>query len=206
MNRNRAPLLITGAILFVIAAAFIYFSGYYIDWLWFKSVGFTSVWSTVLFTKIQLFFIVGLLTAAIIASNIFIAFKRRPLYVPTTVEISGVERLRAQIEPIRRLVFIGLILALTYFAGSSGMVFWKEWVLFNNASDFGVKDPQFGIDISFFAFKLPMYQALIGWGISTLILATLASVFIQCMAEFALKYSQIAQLWPLAFKFRYCSV
>ena len=181
MNRNRAPLLITGAILFVIAAAFIYFSGYYIDWLWFKSVGFTSVWSTVLFTKIQLFLIVGLLTAAIIASNIFIAFKRRPLYVPTTVEISGVERLRAQIEPIRRLVFIGLILALTYFAGSSGMVFWKEWVLFNNASDFGVKDPQFGIDISFFAFKLPMYQALIGWGISTLILATLASVFIHYM-------------------------
>ena len=181
MNRNRAPLLITGAILFVIAAAFIYFSGYYIDWLWFKSVGFTSVWSTVLFTKIQLFLIVGLLTAAIIASNIYIAFKRRPLYVPTTVEISGVERLRAQIEPIRRLVFIGLILALTYFAGSSGMVFWKEWVLFNNASDFGVKDPQFGIDISFFAFKLPMYQALIGWGISTLILATLASVFIHYM-------------------------
>jgi uncharacterized membrane protein (UPF0182 family) len=61
------------------------------------------------------------------------------------------------------------------------MVFWKEWVLFNNATDFGVKDPQFGIDISFFAFKLPMYQALIGWGISTLILATLASVFVHYM-------------------------
>ena len=181
MNRNRLPFVITGAILFLIAAAFIYFSGYYIDWLWFKSVGFTSVWSTVLFTKIQLFLIVGLLTAAIIASNVYIAFKRRPLYVPTSVEISGVERLRAQIEPIRRWVFIGITAALIYFAGSSGMVFWKEWVLFNNATDFGVKDPQFGIDISFFAFKLPMYQALIGWGISTLILATLASVFVHYM-------------------------
>ena len=181
MNRNRLPFVITGAILFLIAAAFIYFSGYYIDWLWFKSVGFTSVWSTVLFTKIQLFLIVGLLTSAIIASNVYIAFKRRPLYVPTSVEISGVERLRAQIEPIRRWVFIGISAALIYFAGSSGMVFWKEWVLFNNATDFGVKDPQFGIDISFFAFKLPMYQALIGWGISTLILATLASVFVHYM-------------------------
>jgi uncharacterized membrane protein (UPF0182 family) len=181
MNRNRLPFVITGAILFLIAAAFIYFSGYYIDWLWFKSVGFTSVWSTVLFTKIQLFFIVGLLTSAIIASNVYIAFKRRPLYVPTSVEISGVERLRAQIEPVRRWVFIGITAALIYFAGSSGMVFWKEWVLFNNATDFGVKDPQFGIDISFFAFKLPLYQALIGWGISTLILATLASVFVHYM-------------------------
>lgn len=181
MNRNRLPFVITGAILFLIAAAFIYFSGYYIDWLWFKSVGFTSVWSTVLFTKIQLFFIVGLLTSAIIASNVYIAFKRRPLYVPTSVEISGVERLRAQIEPVRRWVFIGITAALIYFSGSSGMVFWKEWVLFNNATDFGVKDPQFGIDISFFAFKLPLYQALIGWGISTLILATLASVFVHYM-------------------------
>jgi uncharacterized membrane protein (UPF0182 family) len=181
MNRNRLPFVITGAILFLIAAAFIYFSGYYIDWLWFKSVGFTSVWSTVLCTKIQVFFSVGLLTSAILASNVYIAFKRRPLYVPTSVEISGVERLRAQIEPVRRWVFIGITVALIYFAGSSGMVFWKEWVLFNNATDFGVKDPQFGIDISFFAFKLPLYQALIGWGISTLILATLASVFVHYM-------------------------
>jgi uncharacterized membrane protein (UPF0182 family) len=141
MNRNRLPFVITGAILFLIAAAFIFFSGYYIDWLWFESVGFTSVWSTVLFTKIQLFLIVGLLTAAIIASNVYIAFKRRPLYVPTSVEISGVERLRAQIEPIRRWVFIGITAALIYFAGSSGMVFWKEWVLFSNLESISLSSP-----------------------------------------------------------------
>jgi uncharacterized protein len=44
-----------------------------------------------------------------------------------------------------------------------------------------VKDPQFGLDVSFFAFKLPLYQALIGWGISTLILAALASAFVHYM-------------------------
>jgi uncharacterized membrane protein (UPF0182 family) len=47
---------------------------------------------------------------------------------------------------------------------------------FKNSTDFGVKDPQFGLDISFFAFRLPFLQTLIGWAISTLILATLASV------------------------------
>ncbi|MEY4498383.1 MAG: hypothetical protein RJA40_488, partial [Actinomycetota bacterium] len=47
---------------------------------------------------------------------------------------------------------------------------------FNNSTPFGVKDPQFGLDISFFAFRLPFLQTLIGWAISTLILATLASV------------------------------
>jgi uncharacterized membrane protein (UPF0182 family) len=61
------------------------------------------------------------------------------------------------------------------------MVFWREWLLFKNATDFGVTDPQFGLDISFFAFRLPMLQAIIGWGISTLVLAALASAFIHYM-------------------------
>ena len=181
MNRNRSPLVITAAILVALGALVTYFSGYYIDWLWFKSVDFTSVWSTVLVTKIQLFLIVGLLTSAAISLNIYLAYKRRPLYVPTSIEISGLERLRAQVEPIRRWVFIGIVLVLTYFAGTSGMVFWREWMLFRNSTDFGVKDPQFGLDISFFAFRLPMWQAIIGWAISTLVLATIASAFIHYM-------------------------
>ncbi|CAB4722156.1 COG1615 Uncharacterized conserved protein [Candidatus Nanopelagicaceae bacterium] len=181
MNRNRSPLVITAAILVALGAIVAYFSGIYIDWLWFKSVDFTSVWSTVLITKIQLFLIVGLITSLVISLNIFLAYKRRPLYVPTSIEVSGLERLRAQVEPIRRWVFLGIILALAYFGGTSGMVFWREWMLFKNSTDFGVKDPQFGLDISFFAFRLPMWQAIIGWAISTLVLATLASAFIHYM-------------------------
>ena len=181
MNRNRNPLVITAAILVALGALVAYFSGFYIDWLWFKSVDFTTVWSTVLVTKIQLFLIVGLITSLVISLNIFLAYQRRPLYVPTSIEVSGLERLRAQVEPIRRWVFLGIVLALAYFGGTSGMVFWREWMLFKNSTEFGVKDPQFGLDISFFAFRLPMLQALIGWAISTLVLATLASAFIHYM-------------------------
>ena len=181
MNKNRTPLIITGAIVFAIGAAFFSLAGYYIDWLWFESVGFTSVWSTVLFTRIQLFLIVGILTAALLSVNIYIAYKRRPLYVPMNIEVSGVERLRAQIEPVRRWVFLGITAAVVYFAGTSGMIFWREWLQFRNSTDFGVTDPQFNLDISFFAFKLPMYQALIGWWISTLVLAALASAFVHYM-------------------------
>ena len=181
MNRNRNPLVITAAILVALGALVAYFSGFYIDWLWFKSVDFRTVWSTVLVTKIQLFLIVGLITSLVISLNIFLAYKRRPLYVPTSIEISGLERLRAQVEPIRQWVFLGIVLALAYFGGTSGMVFWREWMLFKNSTDFGVKDPQFGLDISFFAFRLPMWQAIIGWAISTLVLATLASAFIHYM-------------------------
>ena len=181
MNRNRSPLVITAGILFALGALLVYFSGFYIDWLWFNSVDFTSVWTTVLSTKIQLFLIVGLLTSLVISLNIFIAYKRRPLYVPTSIEINGVERLRGQIEPIRTLVFLGIVVVLTYFAGTSGTTFWRQWLQFTNSTSFGVKDPQFNLDISFFVFKLPMYQAIIGWGISTLILAALASAFVHYM-------------------------
>ena len=181
MNRNRSPFVITAAILVALGALVTYFSGYYVDWLWFQSVDFTDVWTTVLATKIQLFLVVGIITSLIISLNIYLAFKRRPLYVPVSIEVSGLERLRAQIEPIRTWVFIGVVVAITYFAGTSGMVFWREWLLFRNATDFGVTDPQFGLDISFFAFRLPMWQALIGWAISTLVLAALASAFVHYM-------------------------
>jgi uncharacterized membrane protein (UPF0182 family) len=132
MNRNRSPLVITAGILVAVAAAILYFSNFYIDWLWFNSVDFTSVWTTVLSTKIQLFLVTGLITSLIISLNIFIAYRTRPLYVPTSIEVNGLERLRAQIEPIRLLVFVGVALILTYFAGSSGMSFWNEWLLFRN--------------------------------------------------------------------------
>jgi uncharacterized membrane protein (UPF0182 family) len=156
-------------------------SGFYIDWLWFKSVDFTSVWSKVLTTKVELFLITGFISSIIISLNIYLAYKRRPFYVPTSIELNSVERIRAQIEPILRWVFLGLFLAITYFAGTSGTLYWREWLLFKNSTSFGTKDAQFGLDISFFAFRLPLYQALISWAISALVLAALATVFVHYM-------------------------
>ena len=181
MNRNRTPLVATLAILVAIAALFLAFSGYYIDWLWFQSVDFTSVWSKVLTTKIELFLIFGLVTAFLITFNIFLAYKRRPFYVPTAIELNGVERLRAQIEPILRYVLIALFLAIAYFAGTSGSLFWSEYLLYKNSTPFGITDPQFNMDISFFVFKLPLIQALLGWAISALILTTIATLFVHYM-------------------------
>ena len=176
MNQLRKPLNITIGILVLLGAVIVSSSGFYIDWLWFKSVGFTSVWSTVLTTKITLFVVVGLITSLFISANIYLAHRSRPLYVPMSIETDNLERYRAQIEPIRRWVFLGIAAALIYFGGSSGSVFWSAWLQFKNATPFGVKDPQFGLDLSFFIFKLPMYQALIGWGISLVLISAVAAV------------------------------
>ncbi len=170
------PLVLTLIILAALVVGLISLSGFYVDWLWFKSVEFTSVWTTVLTTKVVLFFAAGLVTSAIISFNIYLAYRRRPFYAPLTIEAETLDRYRSQIEPIRRLIFVGIAIALVYFAGTAGTQLWSPWLLFKNSTEFGVTDPQFGMDISFFAFRLPFLQALIGWAISTLILATLASV------------------------------
>ncbi len=174
--KKPSPLALTFIILAVLAGALIALSGFYVDWLWFKSVGFTDVWSTVLTTKVSLFVAAGLLTSLVISLNIYLAFRRRPFYVPTSIEADNLERYRATIDPIRKLAFAGIALVLFYFGGSSATTLWSSWLLFKNSTPFGVKDPQFGLDISFFAFRLPFWQTLIGWAISTLILATIASV------------------------------
>ncbi len=174
--KKPSPLALTLIILAVIAGALVALSGFYVDWLWFKSVGFTGVWTTVLTTKAALFVVAGLLTSLVITSNVYIAFRRRPFYVPTSIEADNLERYRATIDPIRKLALAGIAVVLFYFGGTSATNLWSSWLLFRNSTPFGVKDPQFGLDISFFAFRLPFLQTLIGWAISTLILATLASV------------------------------
>ncbi|MSV56660.1 MAG: UPF0182 family protein [Actinobacteria bacterium] len=178
MMKKPSPLALTFIILAVIAGALVALSGVYVDWLWFKSVGFTAVWSTVLTTKVALFIAFGLITSSIISLNIFLAFRSRPFNVSMAMEADNLERYRATIDPIRKLVFAGVVVVLFYFGGSSGVQLWSSWLLFKNSTDFGVNDPQFNMDISFFAFRLPFYQTLIGWAISTLILATLASAAI----------------------------
>ena len=55
------------------------------------------------------------------------------------------------------------------------MALWEPWLQFKNSTSFGIKDSQFGLDISFFVFKLPFYEALIAWAISTLILTIIAA-------------------------------
>ena len=176
--KKPSPLALTFIILAVIAGVVVALSGVYVDWLWFKSVGFTDVWSTVLTTKVALFIAFGLITSSIISLNIFLAFRSRPFNVAMAMEADNLERYRATIDPIRKLVFAGVVVVLFYFGGSSGVQLWSSWLLFKNSTDFGIKDPQFNMDISFFAFRLPFYQTLIGWAISTLILATLASAAI----------------------------
>ena len=85
-KRKIGTLPLTIIILTVIAVVLVSLSGFYVDLLWFRSVEYSDVWTKLLTTRASLFFIFGLVTALLIVINIFIAYKRRPIYVPLTVE------------------------------------------------------------------------------------------------------------------------
>ena len=177
-GRKRGPLTFTLITLFVLGIILVALSGFYADMLWFRSVHFSSVWRTVLFTKGELFIGFGLITSLLITSNVVIAYRNRPIYVPLTIEADNLERYRAQLEPLRRYAVIAIAGVLFYFAGSSGTRLWESWLQFKNATPFGTKDAQFGKDISFFAFKLPFYQSLIGWAISSVVISIIAATIV----------------------------
>ena len=174
-RKKIGPFPLTIAALVVIGVVLVSLSGFYADILWFKSVHFSSVWRTTLLTKTELFLAFGLLTSATISINIYLAHRSRPVYVPTSLEADNIERYRGQLDPIKRYVLIAISVAIFYFAGMSGSRLWQIWLTFKNSTQWGTKDPQFGLDISFFAFKLPFYQSLIGWAISTLVLTLVAT-------------------------------
>ena len=170
-GKNSYLFISLGALVFALFSL----SGYYTDWLWYRSVAAQNVYITVLAWRIGLFVFFAGLTGFIIWLNVYLAYKNRPMYASVTPDQVSLQRYREALDPIRKTVFtVGPIL-LGFLAGGSASSEWRSWVQRLNAVPFGVKDPQFGMDISFFIFYYPLYRNLVTFGISTIILSGLAS-------------------------------
>ena len=53
--------------------------------------------------------------------------------------------------------------AIGVIAGLSAQSDWKIVQQFINSTPFGIADPEFGLDVSFFAFQLPFFRLLLNW-------------------------------------------
>jgi uncharacterized membrane protein (UPF0182 family) len=135
----------------------------YVEWLWFGEVGFRSVFSTVLVTRLVQFFIVGLLVGGVLALNMVIAHRTRPVFVPVVGPDDPVARYRTMILARLRLVGVGVPLLVGFIAGLSALGDWKTVQAFLHGVTFDSSDPQFHQDVSFYAFDLPFYRMLLGW-------------------------------------------
>jgi len=151
------------------------FVSLYTDLLWFREAGHGDVFSTVLGTKVLLFVVFGLLMAVVVGVNLAVAYRLRPPFRPLSLEQQNLEPYRVALE--RFLLPILLVVSGLFglFAGLSASARWQTWLMWRNGQQFGVKDPQFHKDISYFAFTYPFQRWLLGFLLAALVLALLAS-------------------------------
>ena len=114
-RRKIGPLGLTLISLVVISIILVSLSGFYADLLWFRSVNFVSVWRKVLFTKAELFILFGVITSLFMTANLYLAYRTRPVYAPTSVEADNLERYRGQIDPIKRWLTLAIFVFIFYF-------------------------------------------------------------------------------------------
>ena len=90
-----------GRVLVIVAAVFVAlllvgprFIDTYVDWLWFGELGFRSVFTTVLVTRLVVFLVAALLVGLIVFGALTLAYRTRPVFVPNAGPNDPVARYR----------------------------------------------------------------------------------------------------------------
>lgn len=168
------PTLITLAVLLFLGSIF---TSVWTDRLWFKSVGYSEVFQSVLFARVSLFVVMGVLFGLFVMGNLYLAYRTRPDSVPLRRD-DPAYRYRLALTPILKPIGIGVFVVLTAFAGSVGASHWDTYKMWRNGTSFGTKDPQFGKDISFYVFDYPWWRFLTSFSFAMIIITVLAVLFV----------------------------
>jgi uncharacterized membrane protein (UPF0182 family) len=162
--------LIIAAVAFITIIAWPLWAVFYTDWLWFKDLGYQTVFSTMLVTKVTLGLTVGLLVAAFTWLNFGLAL--RPSHEPADIQevsreadprsfvINGQRIPAPDFTRLVRRLALPAALAIGAYAGLLAWGAWDIWLRYRYQSPFGEADPIFGRDIAFYFFTLPALEAL----------------------------------------------
>ena len=145
------------------------------DRMWFASLRYEAVFTRVLWTRVVLFAVFGLLLAAVVVGNVLLAYRSRPLFFEDNYSNPTVERYQDTVDPVRRWVLIALGIVMALFGGASASGQWKTYLLWRNGEPFGKPDVYFHDDIGFFVFSYPWYRFLVSFGFTVLIVTLLAT-------------------------------
>ena len=134
-------------ILLLVVLGFFALIGFITDYLWFKELGYVSVFFKQLFTQLK----IGIPTFVLVTLLSYLYFKvlKRSYY--KKVESKDLDDSSKSVNLISwgmAGLFGGIV---TYFAVTR---LWFEALQFAHSVDFEKKDPIFGMDISFYTFKL----------------------------------------------------
>jgi len=153
-------------------------AGIWTNFLWFRSVRYTSVFDTTFGVKWALFGIGAVFMTVVIGANIRIAYRVRPESAPLSPQQQALEAYRSVIDPHRKLL-VGVVLGLIgLISGLAAAGDWRTWLLFANRTSFGVQDKQFKLDISFFVFDYPFIRMVLSFVFAAVLLSLLAAALV----------------------------
>jgi hypothetical protein len=157
-------------------------SGFFVDLLWFREVGFTQVFWTILRTKIALGLIFGAAFFALLYANLLIVRLITPRFRALTPEQEIIERYRMAFEPYAWWLLPVFAAVIAVFVGFGVTTGWRTFLLWRNSSGvtFGTQDPLFHRDVAFYVFSLPWLKFVQGWLFSSLVGVT----FITAIAHY----------------------
>jgi uncharacterized membrane protein (UPF0182 family) len=144
--------------------------GFMTDYVWYESLGFTSVFTTRVYASLGLFVVAALFFWLFLAINVLLARRMEPHGLVDTPVQQVADAFGVRVTP----VILGAGAILAFFIGASASANWETLLLFLNQADFGQMDPIFMRDASFFVFTLPVWEALRGW-LTFMVLVTLVA-------------------------------
>src|ERR1035438_9093729 len=172
-------------LLILIVLAVIFFGGraalsYYVDVLWFRSLGYGNVFLKTLSLQWEVFTAFAAATFLILYGS-FLALKRAHLPdLPDghTILIGG-QPVKLPVEPVLRLIALVGSLAIAAATGAAMIGEWPTLALFRYAprTSGSVVDPIFGKPLNFFLFTLPAWQLILGWLLTLAVITCALAVF-----------------------------
>ncbi|MGP4019148.1 UPF0182 family protein [Saccharopolyspora sp. 5N708] len=163
LSRRSRILLILGGIVLVVLIAGSRMLGTYVDWLWFGEVGYRQVFNVQLLSRTGLGVAAAIFLGGVLALNLWIAYRGRPVFVPVSGPDDPLARYRTVATERSRLFGLGIPIVVGVIGGLAAQSDWQTLQLFLHSVPFGQVDPEFGKDISFYTFELPFWRFLLSW-------------------------------------------
>lgn len=146
IHRPKKGLSFVVMVIVVILVLLIGCAGFLTNWMWFDSLGYEKVFWTKFLSQLEIG--VPVFLAAMLLVRVYLKSLKKHYFIEVeSHEIPDEKRLN-KISWGMSVVF-GLLVGL-----SAGASTWMDFRQFANATSFGLKDPLFHLDISFYVFKL----------------------------------------------------
>lgn len=173
MVRARAVLVVVIGVLIATLIAFPVLVGWLTDWYWFRSVGFDVVFLTALWTRIGVGLAGGFLIFLFLWANLRLAQRG---IVPELSTIRGPGSASIDLNATLRRLSIPVAAGLGLLGGLSLSSVWLVLLRYLHRTPFGVADPVFGRDISYYFFTLPVLSIVVGVAITLIVLSLLLTI------------------------------